>query len=118
MIDRAVILVAVVVLALVVVAVLERVRPRRVTMSPGITLVTGPDCRLCDLVRAGLEARGALHTTVAAGDLPPTMRVRALPTVLVADAAGAVVMRRSGRSAVTDLTAIVNADAARATGTA
>jgi glutaredoxin len=106
MIERVLILVVVVFLAFAVVSLRERARPRRLRARPGITVFTGPGCRLCPALLTALEATGVRYRTVdVTRNAAPG--VRALPTVLVADHRGEVAMRRSGRSALTDLDALV-----------
>ena len=107
MTERLLILLAVIGIALAVVTVRERVRPRRMRVAPGVTVFTGPDCRLCPSVLAGLDAAGCEYRTVDVTAGSVATGVRALPTVLVADALGGVALRRSGRSAVTDIATIV-----------
>ncbi|MGI9647427.1 MAG: hypothetical protein ACR2OI_02800 [Acidimicrobiia bacterium] len=74
-----------------------------VGLPAGVTLVTGPGCSLCEpaeraLRQAGVEPRLA---EVGAPDLPDAP-IRSLPTALLVNHAGTVVMRRSGRAAVAD----------------
>ncbi|HVR32688.1 MAG TPA: hypothetical protein VMS74_08260 [Acidimicrobiia bacterium] len=106
MIERVLVLGAVIGVALALVSAWERSRPRRLRVSPGITVFTGPDCRLCPSLLGALDAAGAVYRTVdvAARPMPG---VRSLPTVLVADAGGVVALRRSGRSAVADIDLII-----------
>lgn len=106
MIERVLVLVVVICVALTVVAVWERSRPRRLRISPGITVFTGPDCRLCPSLLAALDAAGAVYRTLDVA-ARPMAGVRSLPTVLVADASGGVALRRSGRSAVADIDLII-----------
>lgn len=104
MITRLVVLGLAVAVAFGVVAVLERRRGKIGGDLPaGITLVTGPDCRLCESARRALVA--------AAPDLPVRVvdvsalgdpSVRSVPTVVVADGSGEVILRRSGRAAISD----------------
>jgi glutaredoxin len=96
---------------ILVVRILERRRgPRRSGLSSGVTVVTGPECRWCDRVIAALRSRGVDPVVVDVGDAPPALgRVLSLPTVVVADASGTVVLRRTGRAAVDDTPAIVAA---------
>lgn len=93
------------------VALLERRRGRiAATLPAGITLVTGPDCRLCDTARRALAAAApdlAVRVVDVAAFGDPS--VRSVPTVVVADAAGDVVLRRSGRAAISDAARIVAA---------
>lgn len=108
MIERAVVLALVVAGAFLVVRVSERVRPRGRSLRPGITVVTGPDCRLCDQVLAQLDQRGVTHRQVDVADLACGITIRAVPTVLVADRGGDVVLRRSGKSAIADIDVIAS----------
>lgn len=106
MIERLIILVAVVGLALAVVTVRERLRPRRLQAKPGITVFTGPDCRLCPPLLVLLERAGADYRLVDVTTVPGS-GIRALPTVVVADARGDIALRRSGRSAIVDVETIL-----------
>ena len=107
MIERFLILLAVVGVALAAVWVRERMRPRRATVDPGITVVTGPDCRLCPALVLALDVAGVEYRRVDVATEPPPAGVRGLPTILVADNAGAVAIRRSGRSALADLETVL-----------
>ena len=115
MIERAVILALVVAAAFLVVWVSERLRPRGASLRPGITVVTGPDCRLCGQVLDRLEQRAIAHRRIDVADVGRQMTIRAVPTVLVADRTGAVVLRRAGKSAIADLDVIVSVAAAGGT---
>lgn len=109
MIERVLIVLAVAVVAGVLVSLRERARPRHtLRATPGITVFTGPDCRLCPPLLTALEATGVAYRTidVTRSEVPG---IRALPTLLVADRHGAVSMRRSGRAALADLDAVVAA---------
>jgi hypothetical protein len=108
MIERLLILALVVAVALLVLHVRERRRPRNVRMQSGINVLTGPDCRLCDPLLAALDDAGADYRLwdVTHEHLPLT--VRSLPTVLVADRHGDVVLRRAGRAAIVDLGTILD----------
>lgn len=89
----------------------ERRTPRGVVARPGISVFTGPDCRMCPGLLASLDRAGAsYHLVDVSREHAPG--VSSLPTVVVADAGGEVVMRRSGRSAVTDLSMILAVAAA------
>ena len=112
MIGRFVILLAVVGLALAVVWARERLTPRGTQVSPGITVVTGPDCRLCPALVLALDVAGVEYRRVDVATEAAPAGVRALPTILVADSAGAVVIRRSGRSATADLDTVLGVAAA------
>lgn len=109
MIERAVILVVAVAATFLLVRLSERIRPRGRSIRPGITVVTGPDCRFCDSLVQRLSADSVSHERVDARDLACGITVRSVPTVLVAGTSGEIVMRRSGRSALTDYDAILRA---------
>lgn len=72
-------------------------------LPKGLTLVTGPGCRLCGPVERALRRAGVVprivdvETAVVPG--PP---IRSLPVAMVVDTGGEVVMRRAGRSALDD----------------
>ncbi|MEX2278455.1 MAG: hypothetical protein WEA76_00040 [Acidimicrobiia bacterium] len=107
MIERFLILFIVVGLALAVVLIRERMRPRSLSVQPGITVFTGPDCRLCPPLIAALDAAGAEYRTVDVSVSGLGVGVRSLPTVVVADMRGDIALRRSGRSAVVDVDTIL-----------
>lgn len=106
MIERLLILLVVVGVALAVVTFRERFRPRRLRAQPGITVFTGPDCRLCPPLLTVLDAAGVeyrlVDVTTSSG-----AGIRALPTVVVADERGGIALRRSGRSAIVDVETIL-----------
>lgn len=111
MMVRLVLVAAVVVLAWSAVAMWERRRPglrNRSGLLPGVTLVTGPGCRLCDAAEAALRRHQVTSRRVTV-DRFPDLGVRAVPTVLVADRRGRLVLRRSGRAAITDAEAVARA---------
>lgn len=107
MIERFLVLLVAVGLALAVVLIRERIRPRNLSVQPGITVFTGPDCRLCPPLISALDAAGAEYRTVDVSMSPVGMGVRSLPTVVVADVRGDIALRRSGRSAVVDVGTIL-----------
>ncbi len=90
------------------VAIWQRRRgPAMLPLPAGVTLFTGPGCRLCGPVadairRAGVEPRLA---EIGSLDLPGPP-IRSLPVAVVVDGTGAVIMRRVGRAALEDATAI------------
>ncbi|HSJ27243.1 MAG TPA: hypothetical protein VLB67_03470 [Acidimicrobiia bacterium] len=106
MIERALFLLVVVAVAFALVSLRERARPRGLRAEPGITVFTGPDCRLCPVLLTALEAAGVRYRTIDV-TRTETPGVTALPTVFVADRRGEVAMRRSGRSALADLDALL-----------
>jgi hypothetical protein len=109
---RLLVLLAVFGLALAVVAIRERRNPAIGRIQPGITVLTGPDCRLCPPLLLLLDAAGAPYRLLDVTLHRIPTAVRALPTVLVADERGEVALRRSGRSALTDLETILAVAAA------
>lgn len=81
-------------------ALFQRRRPRaRTGLPPGLVLVTGPGCGLCEPARQALLRAGIEPITVDVGEAPD-VGVRSLPTLLGVDEEGRVVWRRSGRAAV------------------
>jgi len=113
MITRLIIVGAIVALAWLLVALLERRRGGSAARVPaGLTLVTGDDCRLCPLAVAAAGRTGVRVNLVDVGDVPE-QRIRSLPTALVADGNGMVLARRSGRSVISDMPVL--AEMARAT---
>jgi hypothetical protein len=107
LIERVVVLLLVLVAAFLVVRVVQRSRPRGAAVGPGITVVTGPNCHLCDSAVAALDAAGAPYLLATSSDIAG-LTVRSLPTVLVADRFGEVLLRRSGRAAVIDMAIILS----------
>ncbi len=107
MILRLVVLVATLALAYGAAGLMERRRPRSVQgFRQGITLVTSPGCALCPAIRTVLR-----DVSVREVDVSSVVGVRSVPTVIVVDADGEVILRRSGRSAITDAPAIIEAAA-------
>jgi len=115
---RGVVLAAVVLGAFIAVRLWERRRGRVSSgFAPGITVVTGPDCRLCepalDAIRSGGTEPSIVDIATGRRALGP---ISSLPVAVVASANGNLVLRRSGRSVITDAAEIVRAahEAARA----
>lgn len=108
MIDRLLVVVVAVVVAAALLWWAERRRPGgRVRVAPGITVFTGPECTLCPVVLDALDAARVPYRIVDASR--HRSPVRAVPTVVVGDERGIVRLRRSGRAAVTDMSAVVEA---------
>lgn len=85
----------------------------RLSLAPGIVVVTGPGCRLCGPAIAAIERAGGEPRLVDVSDpAVAVLGVRSLPTAVVVDGDGTVAMRRSGRSAVDDAAALVAGAAA------
>ena len=77
-------------------------------LAPGITVVTSPACIICPETIASLDALGARPIVIDASVADvSSLDIQAAPTVIVADATGREVMRRSGRSTVSDVELIV-----------
>lgn len=94
----------------VLVAVIER-RPRRISgLRPGITIVTTPTCAICPAALSALRShdRSILLYVLDASD-PRALIVQATsaPTVVVADPSGREILRRTGRSTISDAARIV-----------
>lgn len=113
MIARLIVVGAIVALAWLVVALVERRRGTPVSSVPsGLTLVTGTDCRLCPLAVDAAGRAGVRVNVVDVADVAD-QGIRSLPTAFVTDRAGMVLARRSGRSVISDMALL--ADLARAT---
>ena len=97
-------------------AVLERHRGRRGGgLSPGVTLVTGPDCRLCEPAERALSEHGVAFETVDLSAVRERIGgVMSLPVALVVGDDGSIRLRRAGRSVITDAAEIAAAVAPRA----
>ncbi len=81
----------------------ERHRGRRTLgLPPGLTLVTGSGCVLCGPAERALRAAGAVPGLVDVRDLPDGSAVASLPVALVIGSDGTILMRRSGRSVISD----------------
>ena len=92
-----------------VVSRLERRRGRaRAGFGPGLTLVTGDGCRLCGPAAAALAAAGAVPTVVDIASLRHRT-VSSVPTAIVTDRSGKVLLRRSGRAVAEDAAALASA---------
>ena len=103
MIIRLIVLAVVLGAAWLVVAVAERRRGTpNVGIADGLTIVTGEDCRLCPLAVEAAEAAGIAPRVIDVADVPGH-GIRSLPTAFVTDAAGTVLVRRSGRSVIADM---------------
>lgn len=101
MTERVFLVGVVVAVAFLAMALWERRPTSRVGAGPGVTLVTGPDCRMCTqavevLGRHGVEPR-LVDAAEASG-----LGVRSVPTVFVTGSDGALLLRRSGRTVITD----------------
>lgn len=79
--------------------------PRRPV--PGLTLVTGADCRLCPLAVAAVGDAGIPVSIVDIADAADPS-IRSIPTAFVADADGRVIARRSGRSAIAAMPELIS----------
>jgi hypothetical protein len=105
MIVRLVLLLLVVGAAFLAVAGFERL-PRRAALpglGAGLTVVTGAGCVICPAAVRAIAAvdPGLAVRVMDRGDLADAS-IRSVPTAIVTDRGGAVVLRRSGRSVVTD----------------
>lgn len=106
MIFRALAVIALLALAWALVGSIERRRGGATSGIPsGLTIVTGANCRLCPLAVAAAGETGVPVTVVDVADLPG-QAIRSLPTALVTDVSGAVLARRSGRSVISDMSAL------------
>lgn len=112
MIERGLFLLLVLGLALIVVWFRERSHPRTRLVPPGITVLTGPDCRLCGPLLRALDELGADYRLLDVTRDPLPLAVNSLPTVLVGDGLGALALRRTGRAAISDLSTILAVAAA------
>ena len=79
-------------------------------VSPGVTMFTTDDCRICPLALETLADAGVPVTIRSALDpLAEALAVRSVPTLVVADREGYVTLRRSGRAVITDVRSIASA---------
>ncbi len=111
MIERIVLVALVVAAGFLFVSVWERRRGRGTTgVPPGLTIATSGTCATCDAAIVAISAAGPdLELKVVDATAFEHLRIRAVPTVILADRKGQVVLRRSGRAAVADAEAIVQA---------
>ena len=86
----------------------------RASFVPGITVFTSAGCRLCPQTISALRNHG-VHPLVVNVDTGSAPEIRSVPTVVVADASGAVVLRRVGLAALQDVALIVEASKQDAT---
>lgn len=103
MIGRLAVLALVLSLAWLIVFLWERRRFAAPNLMPGITVVAGPHCNLCDPVVTAIRNADS-NATLRVVDVSQVTdgTVRSLPTVFVVDESGELVLRRSGRSALAD----------------
>ena len=93
----------------------RRLRASEQQSDPGVTVFTGPDCSLCGPLVHALRRLGIAPRIIDVTDgTAPPAGVRSLPTVLVADGTGRVVLRRSGRAALDDVITIAGFTPGRA----
>jgi len=79
-------------------------------VSPGVTMFTTDDCRICPLAMETLAGAGVPVTVRSALDpLAEALAVRSVPTLVVADSQGYVTLRRTGRAVITDVRSIASA---------
>lgn len=79
-------------------------------LPSGLTIATSDACTICDAALGAIVSAGPdLPVRVVDASELAHLKIRSVPTVLVADGRGEVVLRRSGRAAVTDAEAIVRA---------
>lgn len=91
----------------------RRTRSVRAGLDAGITVVTGPHCRLCDPAVSALQSCGAIPQVLDVSDIPASLGpIRGLPVAILTDHDGQVIMRRSGRSIITDAEQLADAAAA------
>lgn len=91
-------------------------RPLRVgtTFGPGLWVVTGPACSMCEQLAGRLRNRQVAARFVRYDDaVVRRLGVRSLPTVLVSGADGRILARRSGRLAVEHLDDLIDLAADR-----
>lgn len=110
MIERAVILVAVVALAWLGVRWWERRRTVAGSLPPGLTVLTAPGCTLCDPAVEALR-RASPETSIRVVDVADwsVTGVSSVPTVVAVAADGSIVLQRSGASAIRDAAALAAA---------
>lgn len=82
-------------------------------LAEGVWLVVREGCRLCGPARSALQSAG-VDPGLVSSERADAVGVKSVPTALVVDCTGSVVLRRSGRSVLTDAAAIV--DVARSAG--
>ncbi len=105
------VVVAVVAVAWLLVVAWERRRARGVlTTGAGVTVFTSPTCSICPQTIRRLREQGPdLPITVVDVAQEDRPAVRSVPTVMVTDGAGKVLVQRSGRAALTDTQVLVDA---------
>jgi hypothetical protein len=107
MIIRAALVVAIVAFAAFMVWAWERRKRTESGLNAGITVVTATDCRLCPLAVAAAAGSAVRVTIVDINDVADRS-IRSVPTAMVADRSGKMLASRSGRSAVTDMGALID----------
>lgn len=112
MIPRLAILALVLSAAWLLIWLWERRTTATPALRPGITVVTGPQCALCEpVVRAIRRADPEADLRVVDVAQMEDASIRSLPTVFVVDEVGELRLRRSGRAALDD--AVVIAETGR-----
>jgi hypothetical protein len=83
----------------------RRPSPDQAGFASGVTVFTGPGCALCGPLVHALNRVG-VEPLIVDVTVQPSPEIRSLPTVVVADGSGTVVLRRSGRAALIDVVTI------------
>ncbi len=79
------------------------------SIPPGVTMFTTAECRICPEAVSQLRRAGVEMTLLDAHHrLATTLKVRSVPTLVVADDSGRVTLRRAGRAVVSDINRIVS----------
>ena len=101
MTERLIVIGVVLAVAFLAVAIWERRPMTRAVAGPGVTLITGADCRICGQALAALQHHGVSPRLMDVAEAAH-LGVRSIPTVVITGADGTVILRRSGRTVVSD----------------
>ncbi|MGI9584495.1 MAG: hypothetical protein ACR2N7_02790 [Acidimicrobiia bacterium] len=111
MLLRVLLVVAVIAAGFLVVAVGERWRSRSSSLLPnGLTLISAPDCRECAIAEHQLTEVGAEYTKISRTEAVGLgVDIFTVPTAIVRDEDGNLVMVRRGKSVASDAALLVAA---------
>ena len=110
MLVRILVLAGVVLVALAIVTLAARIRPRRSAVVPhGLTLVVAVGCHTCERAKHALDAIGHGYRTIDVAEAAALgVSSYTVPYAVVGDRAGRVTMIRRGHAVVNDASALAS----------